>query len=232
MFNSLKRDFRRCGTTFRGRVREVLLNPGMWAVVGYRFRRWVYTLRLPKLLRLPLSLTAALVQVATEVSTGVQLSAAADIGPGLYLPHSGTTVVGSGSVIGADCTLCHGVTIGHRGGGGGERAGNPVIGDRVYIGPGSAIVGPLTVGEDEVVGIGAVVIRSVPPRAVVAGNPARILSHKGSFDLIRYPGMDEDPARLASLTLRSDAREETPRRADPVTSPATPELNGAVACPA
>src|SRR5262249_8324921 len=101
--------------------------------------------------------------------------------------------------------LCHGVTIGHRGGGQDpSRAGSPVIGDRVYIGPGSAIIGPLTVGEDAVIGLGAIVIRSVPPRAVVAGNPARVLSVGGSFELIHYPGMERDPGRLASLALLGD----------------------------
>jgi serine O-acetyltransferase len=230
MFRNLRRDFRNCGTTFRGRVREMLLNPAMWAVVGYRYRRWVATLHLPRLLRLPFTLAAIPVQVAAEVTTGVQLSAAAEIGPGLYMPHSGTTVVGSGSVIGSDCTLCHGVTIGHRGGDA-SRSGNPVIGDRVYIGPGSSIVGPLSVGEDAVVGVGAVVIRSVPSRGVVAGNPARILSHNGSFDLIRYPGMDSDPARLTSLAQRSSGRTDLGRSsAPPVMAPATPATKGAATC--
>ena len=85
MFKHLRQDFRRCGDSFRQRVREMLLNPGMWAVVGYRFRRWVHTARMPRLLRWPLSLLAMLVQVCTEVMSGIQLSAAAEIGPGLYI---------------------------------------------------------------------------------------------------------------------------------------------------
>src|SRR5262245_7465048 len=117
MFTTIRQDFRRCGDTFRERLREMLLNPGMWAVVGYRFRRWVYTSRAPRVLRWPFTLTAIAVQLAAEVLTGIQLSAAAQVGPGLYVPHSGTTVVGSGAVLGRDCTLAHGVTIGHRGGG-------------------------------------------------------------------------------------------------------------------
>jgi serine O-acetyltransferase len=211
MFDHLRRDFRRCGETFGERTREVLFNPGMWAVLGYRARRWVYTAGMPRWLRLPFSLAALLVQLWAEVVTGIQLSGAARIGPGLYIPHSGTTVVGSGAVIGSDCTLCHGVTIGHRGGGrDASRSGSPLVGDRVYIGPGSALIGPITVGDDALVGVGAVVTRSVPPRAVVAGNPARVLSRGGSFDLIRYPGMDADPERLASLALRTDSPDETP----------------------
>jgi serine O-acetyltransferase len=210
MFKHLRRDFLRSGDTFRERLREILLNPGMWAVVGYRFRRWVRTSRMPRLVRLPFTLAAVVAQLGAEVLTGIQLSSAAQIGPGLYVPHSGTTVVGSGSVIGSDCTLAHGVTLGHRGGGkDAGRTGNPVVGDRVYIGPGSAIIGPVTVGEDAVIGVGAVVTKSVPARAVVAGSPARVLSSGGSFDLIRYPGMEHDPSRLASLAVRSSAVQPT-----------------------
>jgi serine O-acetyltransferase len=213
MFDQLRADFRRCGDTFRQRCREMILNPGMWAVVGYRYCRWVRTSGMPRWLRWPFSVVALIVQLWVEVSTTIQLSAAARIGPGLYIPHTGTTVVGTGSVLGSNCTLCHGVTIGHRGGGRHkDGGGNPVFGDRVYIGPGSAIVGPITVGEDAVIGVGAVVIRPVPPRAVVAGNPARVLSQGGSFDLIHYPKMDQDAARLASLALRSQGlREESTR---------------------
>lgn len=210
MFNNLRQDYRRSGDSFRERLREMLFNPGMWAVVSYRFRRWVFTLHVPRPVRWPLIPIALLVQLLTEITTSIQLSAAAKIGQGLYLPHMGTIVVGSGSTIGSNCTLCHGVTIGHRGGGrGGSRTGNPVISDRVYIGPGSAIVGPIVIGEDAVVGVSAVVIRSVPSRGVVAGNPARILSYAGSFDLIRYPGMERDQHRELSLCSRYSASEES-----------------------
>jgi len=203
MFDQIRRDFCRCGDSFRERLREMLLNPGMWAVAGYRYRRWVYTSGLPGWLRWPFTTVAIAAQLAAEVTTGIQLSAAAEIGPGLYIPHTGTTVVGTGSMIGKDCTLCHGVTVGHRGGGRDAfRTGSPAIGNRVYVGPGSAVIGPIRVGSDAVIGVGAVVTRSVPPLGVVAGNPARVLSHGGSFDLIRYPGMTEDPDRQAAFCLR------------------------------
>jgi serine O-acetyltransferase len=179
----------------------------MWAVAGYRYRRWVYTAGLPRLIRWPFTLAGMAAQLAAEIATGIQISAAADVGPGLYVPHTGTTVVGSGSVIGRDCTLCHGLTLGHRGGGKDARNGSPVIDDRVYIGPGSAVIGPVRVGSDAVIGVGAVVTRSVPPRAVVAGNPARVLSYGGSFDLIQYPGMADDPDRQLALAERDAVAE-------------------------
>jgi serine O-acetyltransferase len=146
-----------------------------------------------------LIIAAELVQLLTNVATNIELPGSADIGPGLYIPHTGYIVIASPTVIGRHCTLTQGVTIGHGRGGGKPRDGCPVIGDRVYVGPGSAIIGPVTIGDDALIGVGAVVIHSVPPRGVAVGNPARIISRAGSFDLIDYPGMDDDPDRLASL---------------------------------
>jgi serine O-acetyltransferase len=108
-------------------------------------------------------------------------------------------MVGSHVVIGRHCTLTQGVTIGHAGGGSHTTDKNPVIGDRVYIGPGAIIIGPITIGNDALIGAGAVVTRSVPDRGVAVGNPARVISHKGSFDLISYPGMEQDEERIAAL---------------------------------
>lgn len=195
----------------RARLREILLNPGAWAVIGYRYRRWVYTCRLPRLLRWPFSLIALVVQLWTEICSQVQLPASVSIGPGLYVPHTGYIVVNSQARIGANCTLTQGVTIGHGGGGRNRtRCGSPIIRDRVYIGPGSALIGPVIVGEDALIGVGAVVTRSVPPRGVVVGNPARVLSLQGSFDLIEYPGMENDPARQASLAQIEERTFEEP----------------------
>ena len=73
------------------------------------------------------------------------------------------------------------------------------MGNRVFIGAHSVIVGRITIGDDVVVCAGSVVSRSVPARAVVMGNPARVVSYDGSFDYVFYDGMDVDPARRASL---------------------------------
>jgi serine O-acetyltransferase len=205
VLRELSQDLRRCGETPGQRVREVFSNPGMWAVTGYRFCRWVYALKAHWLIRKPLNIVAGIVSLFVQVTSGITLPARARIGPGLYIPHTGYIVVNSQTVIGANCTLTQGVTIGHGGGGREPGAGSPSVGDRVYIGPGAAIIGPITVGDDALIGVGAVVTRSVPPRGVVAGNPARLLSLHGSFDLIGYPGMDSDPDRLASLADRDES---------------------------
>jgi serine O-acetyltransferase len=211
MLEALRRDLARCAATPAARVRHVLETPATWAVLGYRFRRAVLTVPLPRPLRAVRGLAARAVKVAVEVATNIELPFTAEIGPGLELPHIGYVIVSSHAKIGANCTLTQGVTLGHARGGQQQKSGDPVLGDRVYVGPGAAVIGPVTVGDDALIGPGAVVTRSVPARAVVVGNPARILSYRGSFDLIAYPGMEADPARVASLAL--SRQEEEARRA-------------------
>ena len=199
MFDALNQDCRRCGETAGARSRELAFNLGMWAVVGYRFRRWALLRPTPWPVRKFVGLVVAFVQLGIEMMTNITLPSTAAIGPGLYIAHAGSIVVGSKSVIGEFCTLTQGVTIGHAGGGGKSEAEFPRLGNRVYVGPGAILIGPIEIGDDALIGAGAVVTRSVPPRGVVAGNPARLLSLRGSFDLIRFPGMESNPSRIASI---------------------------------
>lgn len=206
MFETFGEDLRRYGRTRRERARALLLAPGLWAVAAYRFTRWART-RPNGPARKLFGLVAAPLNLFAVVASSVELHEGAEIGPGLYLPHTGYIVVGAGVRLGSHCTLTQGVTIGHAGGGRGSAEEFPTIGDRVYVGPGAAVVGPLTVGDDALVGVGAVVVRSVPARGVAVGNPARVLSHNGTFDVIFYEGMERDPARLAALAERSREQE-------------------------
>ena len=203
MFNHLRADFARCGDSFFSRFKEVITNPAMWAVGQYRFQRWVRQ-SFPRPVRWVLTVVTIPSSVLAQVLTQIQISPAVDVGPGLYLPHTGHIVIGSGTTIGSNCTIAHGVTIGHGGGGNSPASKNPRIGDRVYIGPGAILIGDIDIGCDALIGAGAVVIRSVPDRAVVVGNPGRIISRGGSFKLIDYPGMDEDPGRSESLSRLND----------------------------
>lgn len=134
----------------------------------YKHRlRWTGAYHLARLMYLRLSLRY-----------GFDIDIVTRIGPGLYLPHYGGIVVNRRCVIGANCNLSHQVTIGiaNRG----AHKGCPVIGDRVYIGPGAKIFGCLTIGDDSAIGANAVVTRDVPANAVAAGIPARVISMKGS----------------------------------------------------
>ena len=198
MFFNLREDLRRYGGPGQ-QVKALLLAPRVWAIVNYRFARWAYTARMPSVARVPLKIFARLFTFFIEMVTSVELSPQTAIGAGLFIPHAGYVVVASNAIIGLHCTLTQGVTIGHGAGGNVSQLDSPVIGDRVYIGPGAAVLGPIEIGDDALIGANAVVIRSVPPRAVVVGNPARLISMKGSFDLISYPSMEHDAERLDSL---------------------------------
>ena len=197
MLENFGQDIARYGPESRHPRWTAWSHPGLWATAAYRFAVWS---RDPArdswgaVLR-PLS-TAA--QALARAATHVDLASEASIGPGLYLPHAGFVIVGPGSRIGANCTLAPGSVFGHAGGGDGA-GGEPEIGDRVYIGPGAKLIGPIHVGDDALVGIAAVVTVSVPARGVVAGNPARVLHEGGAFAVLRYPGMESDLARQASL---------------------------------
>ena len=92
----------------------------------------------------------------------------------LSIEHHGCIVIHGASVIGDDCLIRHGVTLGNTGYD--DPFGAPTIGDRVQIGAGAKIIGRITVGNDAIIGANAVVIRDVPANVVVGGVPARTLS--------------------------------------------------------
>lgn len=201
MFDHVKQDLNRCGCKFSEQLREALFNPGTWAVLSYRLRRRMYTLGAPNVIRKVVSLFSSIMQVCTVVMTNIDLPVTAKIGPGLYIPHTGFIVVTVDAIIGSNCTLTQGVTIGHGKGGKSSDNAMPVIGDRVYLGPSSVVIGGVTVGHDALIGAGAIVTRSVPAGGVVVGNPAHLISTAGSFDLISYPDMLADKNRAASIAV-------------------------------
>ena len=181
---------------FRVTLTHRILNRLQWNAPGGRSA---------KLTSLLLNQVCHAVSETTALATRILLPPSCQIGTGLFIPHFGPVTVHPGAVIGENCTLHQGVVIGQAGRG--ERKGVPALGNRVYIGANAVLIGEITLGDDVAVGAGAVVTKSVPSRAVVAGNPARIISYSGSFDLIFYDGMDTDAQRLASLAAGAD--EET-----------------------
>ena len=106
--------------------------------------------------------------------TGFEIETGTAIGPRLRIFHPHSIVINAKSQIGSDCTLRHGVTIGNKGSGKNPDL-CPVLGDRVDIGAGASIIGPITIGDDVTIGIGSVIVKSVPAGSTVVGNPARIV---------------------------------------------------------
>jgi serine O-acetyltransferase len=139
------------------------------------------------------------------------------IGRGLYLGHVREIVINDQAVIGDNCNISQGVTIGQANRG--PRRGTPVIGCNVYIGPGAKIVGAVRVGDDVAIGANCVVTDDVPDHAVVVGIPGRVISFAGAagyVNLTDYPGSElprqDGPAAGVGETIAERRVAERGRR--------------------
>lgn len=159
-----------------------LTKPGLWILTQYRCSRWVdQQVHLP-VIRFVLKVLCAIWQKLIEIITSSEIPNKAKIGPGVFIPHSFGIIIHYQTTIGENCNFGHDVTIGI--GGRGEKKGCPKIGDRVFIGPGARIFGPITIGNDVAIGANAVVTKDLPDQAVAVGIPAKIISYQGSQDFI------------------------------------------------
>lgn len=140
-------------------------------------------------LRVPARVLSAL----ARFWSGVEIHPAAEIGEGFFIDHGSGVVIGETARIGRDCVLFHNVTLGGTGKHQGKR--HPSLGDRVYVGTGATLLGPLTVGDRAKIGAGSFLhMRDVPADCTAVGTPARIVKRAG----VR---VDEELPR----TLLSDA---------------------------
>ena len=105
---------------------------------------------------------------------GFQIPVSTKIGEGFYIGHFDNIVISPKTVIGKHCNMAHGVTVGAVMEG--KRKGAPLIGDRVWMGTNSIIVGGISVGSDVMIAPGAFVNFDVPSHSIVIGNPGRIIS--------------------------------------------------------
>jgi serine O-acetyltransferase len=144
---------------------ETLLYPGVWALAFHRVGHWLYGGRLYFLARL--------VNHIARFLTAIDIHPGATIGRNFFIDH-GFTVIGETSVIGDDVTIYQNVTLGGTNPTAGERGKrHPTIGDRVVIGSGAQVLGPIEIAEGARVGANAVVTRDVAAGATVVGIPAR-----------------------------------------------------------
>ena len=100
----------------------------------------------------------------------IQIPAKTQIGAGFYIGHFGRVIINPAAIIGENCNIATGVTIGQTNRG--KLKGTPKIGDRVWIGANAMIVGGITIGDDVLIAPNAFVNFDVPSHSVVVGNPA------------------------------------------------------------
>ena len=158
---------------------------GLWALLEHRIASGVNNAALPPVIKRPCLYALEIWQKAVEILTGIAISCEACIGPGFYIGHFGHIFIGKDAVIGAYCSISHGVTIGESGRG--TQRGTPRIGDRVLIGANAVLAGKLSIGDDAVIAPNSLVIYDVSASSVMMGVPAKCFSKAGSRDIVPPP---------------------------------------------
>ena len=191
MLAAIRRDIRAAKERDPARpttLQVIFAYPGVHAIWGHRISHWLWN----RGARLAARTFAEL----TRICTGVDIHPAAILGAGLFIDHATGVVIGETAEVGDDVTIFHGVTLGGTGADTGKR--HPTIGDRVIVGAGAKILGPIKIGDDSRIGANAVVVKEVPSSSVVVGVPGQIISRAG-------PGTGDDSMMpdLVGVSLQS-----------------------------
>ncbi|MGP8001658.1 MAG: serine O-acetyltransferase [Streptosporangiaceae bacterium] len=206
----------------RSTAELVLCYPGIHAIWGHRVSHWLW--------RHGRTLLARLCSAVTRLLTGVDIHPAAVLGPGLFIDHATGVVIGETAEVGADVTIYHGVTLGGTSLDRGKR--HPTVGDRVTIGAGAKVLGPVTIGPGSRIGANAVVVRPVPPDSVVVGVPGQVVHRRqargasapADLDHVLLP--DVVGVSLRALHDRIEILEAAVNGAAPAAAPPHPASSG------
>jgi serine O-acetyltransferase len=117
-------------------------------------------------------------QKIIEITTGISIPASVQIGHSFYIGHFGGIILNGKAVIGDNCNISQGTTIGVSGVA--NSRGVPVIGDYVYIGANAIVAGKITIGNNVLIGACSLVTTDVAAYSVMQGVPALFISDKGS----------------------------------------------------
>ena len=155
------------------RVEVALTSPGLLAIWAHRGTHALWSVpggRLP----------ARVLAQGVRFATGVEIHPGARLGRRFFIDHGMGVVIGETAEVGDDVMIYHGVTLGGRSLHAVKR--HPTVGNRVTIGAGARILGPVLIGDDVQVGANSVVVKDVPVGAVATGIPA----------VLRFPKRDAD----------------------------------------
>lgn len=122
------------------------------------------------------SLARVLSQITRHI-TGVEIHPAAQIGKHFFIDHAMGVVIGETAIVGDNCVLYQGVTLGGTGNETGKR--HPTLGNNVMVSSGAKVLGPFTVGDNARIASNAVVLKEIPPNATAVGVPARVVRIAG-----------------------------------------------------
>ena len=164
------------------RLRLALILDGSWAMALYRFGRRLRT-QPPAAWAAPWLWGAyRFWELVLGLLTTISIDVDALIEPGFYVGHFVSVRIGPGVRIGKNCSVSQMCTL--EGTGPAPEATAPVLGERVYLGAGAKVIGPLHLADGVAVCANSVVMEDVPEDGVVLGNPGQVISRRGSGDFI------------------------------------------------
>lgn len=192
----------------KSRLEAALLYSGFHAIIAYRLAH--------KLYKAKYYTSARAVSQTARFLTGIEIHPGAEIGKGLFIDHGSGVVIGETTIIGDNCTLYQGVTLGGTGKDVGKR--HPTLGNNVMVGAGAKLLGNFTVGDNSKIAAGAVVLAPVPENSTAVGIPAHIVKKKDKktevdLDQVNIPDPVETEIqklekRIASLEKQLSAKAE------------------------
>lgn len=152
---------------------NVILNyPGVHAIFFYRINHFLWT-------KCHMKLIARFLSQVARFFTGIEIHPGAMIGKRLFIDHGMGVVIGETTIIGDDCLLYQGVTLGGVGTGEHTCKRHPTLHNNVMISAGAKIIGDITIGDNSIVGANSVVLKDVPPNCTVVGVPGMIVKENG-----------------------------------------------------
>lgn len=149
----------------RSKAQVYLLYPGVRAIINYRIAH--------ALDKKGHHFLADWISKRTRKKTGIEIHPSAKIGKNVFIDHGMGVVIGETAIVGDNCTIYQGVTLGGTGKDKGKR--HPTIGNNVTIGSGAKVLGPFSVGDNSKIAANAVVLSEIPPNSTCVGVPAHIV---------------------------------------------------------
>lgn len=178
LFQLIRSDFRK-HQKYGGKFFVIIFfTQGFWAIFQHRIAHFIYLKITWKLFRIPLLFFILIWQKTIEIVSGISIGYSVKIGHSFYIGHFGGIIINSNAVIGNNCNISQGVTIGVSGYN--EKRGIPILGDEVYIGANAVVAGKIVIGNNVLIGACSMVKDSLPDNSVVMGVPAIIVSQRGS----------------------------------------------------